>query len=67
MEDRIVQCGVTNVNRKINQIILKAGGSGGGGGSGSGGGGEEEQPVVVQYYKWFSLIALDTIGVLGFG
>ncbi|KAJ2557204.1 hypothetical protein GGH95_005210, partial [Coemansia sp. RSA 1836] len=61
MEDRIVQCGVTNVNRKINQIILKAGGSG------SGGGGGEEQPVVVQYYKWFSLIALDTIGVLGFG
>ncbi|KAJ2492224.1 hypothetical protein IWW37_001672 [Coemansia sp. RSA 2050] len=50
MEDRIVQCGVANVKRKINGLL-----------KGSPGG------VVVQYYRWFSLIALDTIGVLGFG
>ncbi|KAJ2744980.1 hypothetical protein GGI20_002517 [Coemansia sp. BCRC 34301] len=50
MEDRIVQCGVTNVDSKIRNLL-----------------GNAEKEVVVQYYKWFSLIALDTIGVLGFG
>ncbi|KAJ2869748.1 hypothetical protein GGH93_006069 [Coemansia aciculifera] len=50
MEDRIVQCGVTNVEKKIEELLKTSKGS-----------------VVVQYYKWFSLIALDTIGVLGFG
>ncbi|KAJ2889853.1 hypothetical protein IWW38_004460 [Coemansia aciculifera] len=50
MEDRIVQCGVSNVDEKLNRICGEKGGGG-----------------VVQYNRWFSLIALDTIGVLGFG
>ncbi|KAJ2830903.1 hypothetical protein GGI24_001784, partial [Coemansia furcata] len=51
MEDRIMQCGVINVERKIDKLLEGAKGGG----------------VIVQYYKWFSLIALDTIGILGFG
>ncbi|KAJ2003157.1 hypothetical protein GGI04_003071 [Coemansia thaxteri] len=50
MEDRIIQCGVTNVQRKLDSLLET-----------------ESERVEIQYFKWFSLIALDTIGVLGFG
>lgn len=48
MEAKILQCGVYNLHRKIDQML-------------------ENNCVRAPYYKWFSLIALDTIGELGFG
>ncbi|KAJ2829596.1 hypothetical protein IWW50_000764 [Coemansia erecta] len=54
MEPRILHCGVHNVQRKLDSLLLKQQGDGQG-------------SVTIQYYKWFSLVALDVIGVLGFG
>ncbi|KAJ2139575.1 hypothetical protein IW139_000446 [Coemansia sp. RSA 353] len=50
MEPRVLECGVRNVHRKIDDLIARSGSS-----------------IVVPYYTWFSLIALDVIGALGFG
>ncbi|KAJ1733401.1 hypothetical protein LPJ61_001577 [Coemansia biformis] len=53
MESSILQCGVVNVQRKLDGLLaaqVKGPGA-----------------VELQYNKWFSLISLDTIGVLGFG
>ncbi|KAJ2479694.1 hypothetical protein IWW56_002926 [Coemansia sp. RSA 2131] len=51
MEPRVLECGVHNVQRKIDDMIARSGSS----------------SIVVPYYTWFSLIALDVIGALGFG
>ncbi|KAJ2784772.1 hypothetical protein H4R18_000899 [Coemansia javaensis] len=51
MESSIRQCCVINVQRKIDALLAA----------------HADGRAVIQYNKWFSLITLDTIGVLGFG
>ncbi|KAJ2773916.1 hypothetical protein IWQ56_000807 [Coemansia nantahalensis] len=60
MEGSILQCGVVGVQRRLDALLTAAA--------------EQHEPkaaggraVVVQYYQWFSLVTLDTIGLLGFG
>ncbi|KAJ2714974.1 hypothetical protein H4R19_001456, partial [Coemansia spiralis] len=56
MEGSILQCGVGGVQRKLDTLLRAEQEKDGSG-----------RAVVIQYYKWFSLITLDTIGLLGFG
>ncbi|PIA16751.1 cytochrome P450 [Coemansia reversa NRRL 1564] len=53
MERNILKHGVVNLQQKIDELFKKTS--------------HDTDAVVVQYHKWFSLIALDTIGALGFG
>ncbi|KAJ2657490.1 hypothetical protein IWW48_004505 [Coemansia sp. RSA 1200] len=68
MEPKVIECGVTNLRRKLDSMLLDQ---------------QQQQPattaappsccpsssssVTLQYYSAFSLITLDTIGILGFG
>ncbi|KAJ2806645.1 hypothetical protein H4R20_001610 [Coemansia guatemalensis] len=54
MENKILKCGVVNVQQKIDALLSSCSH-------------DTEGKVVIQYHKWFMLIALDTIGALGFG
>ncbi|KAJ1735508.1 hypothetical protein LPJ72_001841 [Coemansia sp. Benny D160-2] len=59
MEPRIIECGVTNLRRKLDSMLVAQ---------------QQQQrepgsaaSVTLQYYSAFSLLTLDTIGILGFG
>ncbi|KAI8321179.1 cytochrome P450, partial [Martensiomyces pterosporus] len=52
MQDEVVACAATAVRHKLDGMLGEGGG---------------RESVVVDIHRWFSLIALDAIGVVGFG
>ncbi|KAJ2539881.1 hypothetical protein EV175_006294, partial [Coemansia sp. RSA 1933] len=65
MEPKIIQCGVTGLRRKIDSLLHEQEVESSGGSNSLN---DDPGPVAtLQYYNVFSLITLDTIGILGFG
>ncbi|KAJ2213666.1 hypothetical protein EV179_003666 [Coemansia sp. RSA 487] len=63
MEPKIIECGVINLRRKIDAMLLKEQSRRESVGKHTG----SPLQTTLQYYSVFSLITLDTIGILGFG